>query len=123
MLLNNFFFIDDYTQLENSIEATIHVDAQHPILKGHFPEQAVVPGVCMIEMIKEVIHHVTGMKLVLTQSAVIKFLIPFTPPEPTRAVFNIRYHSQDRRQWMIDADLKADAVLFFKFKGEYAITE
>ncbi|MBK7691597.1 MAG: hypothetical protein IPJ31_10925 [Bacteroidetes bacterium] len=47
-----FFHINHLSNEENKIIADITINANHAILKGHFPGHPVVPSVCMMEMIK-----------------------------------------------------------------------
>lgn len=79
MLYNNFFSV---THLENNgekITASVNINGDHQILQGHFPENPVVPGVCLIQMIKEIVEKVHSTSLVITQSDEIKFLNMITP--------------------------------------------
>ena len=45
-----FIFVRDANILsEIEISGTAYWDESHPILKGHFPRQPVVPGICQVE--------------------------------------------------------------------------
>ena len=60
MLLNDFFTINDKVSSETEIWAELYINATHKIFEGHFPNQPVVPGVCMMQMIKEILEQVIG---------------------------------------------------------------
>ncbi len=121
MLLNNFFYIDRCTHDAGQITASIRIEAGHAILKGHFPQQAVVPGVCMMEMLKEVLQQVLGNKLMLVDSPVIKFLNMFTPQMTHTAIFTINYQAMESDMYRVQADLHHDSVIFLKCKGNYSV--
>lgn len=117
MLLNNFFFIDELKQEEQKIIAAIHINADHAILKGHFPQQAVVPGVCVLEMMKEVLQIALSKKMKMTESVMIKLLTIFSPPTNTKAQFELDYKIGIENQFHVQAVLRDESTVFFKFKG------
>ena len=91
MILNNLFLLDKLDLQENKLEALVHIDEQHEILRGHFPQQPVVPGVSMIELVKELLEQGLQCKLMMQQSSVIKFLTMFAPPHFTQANCQIQF--------------------------------
>jgi 3-hydroxyacyl-[acyl-carrier-protein] dehydratase len=119
MLLNNFFYINELSQSEQGIRAAIQINADHDILKGHFPQQPVVPGVCVLEMLKEVLQLALTRKLMMTESVMIKFLTIFTPERQTGAVFEIDHKMTDDKGWQVSATLKHEDITFLKFKGVF----
>ncbi|HOZ51631.1 MAG TPA: hypothetical protein PLU17_07235 [Chitinophagaceae bacterium] len=119
MLLNNFFYIDQVIADESSIKADIRVNRNHPILVGHFPEQPIVPGVCMLEMLKEVIQFNYNKKYQLESASMIKFLTMFAPPQFTSASFNIQINPFESNKLQVNASLNSDDTIFLKFKGVF----
>lgn len=119
MLLNNFFYIDQVIADESSIKADIRVNSNHPILMGHFPEQPIVPGVCMLEMLKEVIQFNNNKKYQLESASMIKFLTMFAPPQFTSATFNIQINPFESNKLQVNASLNSDDTIFLKFKGVF----
>lgn len=119
MLLNNFFYIDSSLVNANHITAGVHINTEHEILKGHFPGQAVVPGVCVIEMLKEILQDTFQKNYLLTESSQVKFLVMFTPPAYTSGHFEIDYKVSESNNLIVDALLKHGEIIFFKFKGLY----
>ena len=117
MLLNNFFTITAIQKTEQQITTSIAINCDHEILKGHFPQQAVVPGVCMVEMLKEVLQENLNQKLRMKSSSMIKFLTMFTPPEISTANFIITIKTVEENQFQIDANLSLEEKIFMKFKG------
>ena len=55
------------------------VDPKHKIFEGHFPGQPVVPGVCLIQSLKEIIEESEGRKFQLESASNIKFLAVIDP--------------------------------------------
>jgi 3-hydroxymyristoyl/3-hydroxydecanoyl-(acyl carrier protein) dehydratase len=59
------------------------VDAAHPSLPGHFPGNAIVPGVVLLEHVVEAIERVHG-PLATLRLPQVKFLRPLLPGEVAR---------------------------------------
>jgi len=74
MLLDTFFKIVNTSKEEEKTTVKVELDKDHKIYEGHFPGNPVVPGVCLIQMIKEVIEVQQQQKLRLTTADEIKFL-------------------------------------------------
>ena len=121
MLLNNFFYIDYLSHLENNIQADIRIQQDHEIFKGHFPQQPIVPGVCVMEMMKEVLQEALTKKLMLTNSAFTKFLAILSPKETTIAQLVIDYTLLDDQKISVNATLKHASTIYFKFKGQFTV--
>ena len=49
ILLNDFFTINDTVTSETEIWAELHINSNHKIFEGHFPNQPVVPVVCIMQ--------------------------------------------------------------------------
>ena len=53
MLLNDFFIIDDWQPGNGLARAILRINWGHPIFEGHFPGRPVVPGACLLQIVKE----------------------------------------------------------------------
>lgn len=74
MLLDTFFKILSTSQEEEKYIVNIELVKDHKIYEGHFPDNPVVPGVCLIQMIRESVELKQGRKLRLVAADEIKFL-------------------------------------------------
>ncbi len=79
MLINDFCTCHDSVHGDNEISCRIVFNGEHAIFKGHFPGQPVVPGVCMIEIVKELLQNQAGNRLMLHEARNVKFLQFVTP--------------------------------------------
>ena len=52
---NDLFSIEKVTHEDGAIKATLGINSDSEILKGHFPGHPVVPGACMLQITKEVL--------------------------------------------------------------------
>lgn len=81
-LLNDFYTIQQLSAGEGgSHTVVILLNAQHDIFKGHFPGNPVTPGVCMMQIIKEITQQITGEKLMMKQATNVKFMALINPEE------------------------------------------
>ncbi|MCK9616566.1 MAG: hypothetical protein M0R21_01885 [Lentimicrobiaceae bacterium] len=94
MLLNSFFTIAETISNNthpDSFSVFATLNPSHPVFKGHFPGNPVVPGVCLIEMAKEIFAQTMGQNLVLQQAANIKFLAVVNPEVHPFLKFNLNF--------------------------------
>jgi 3-hydroxyacyl-[acyl-carrier-protein] dehydratase len=85
MLLKDFYKI---ISLENTADskykAVILINEKHDIFKGHFPGNPIMPGVCMMQIIKELTEKITKSSLFMHSVSNVKFMAlinPFNTPE------------------------------------------
>lgn len=79
MLIEGLYKITAIETTDTGIFAKIHLNKEHEIFKGHFPGNPVMPGVCMIQIIKELTEAATGKALFLSVSSNIKFMAIINP--------------------------------------------
>ncbi|MCX2678348.1 3-hydroxyacyl-ACP dehydratase [Galbibacter sp. EGI 63066] len=79
MLLKNFYKINTLEVDEKKVISTITINKDHEVFKGHFPGNPVTPGVCMIQIIKELMEKVLEKELFMESSSNIKFMAIINP--------------------------------------------
>jgi 3-hydroxyacyl-[acyl-carrier-protein] dehydratase len=84
-ILTDFYTLETQEKTENgSFIANIKLNQAHDIFNGHFPGNPVTPGVCMMQIVKELTEEFTGKKLFLKSASNVKFMAiinPFETPE------------------------------------------
>ena len=122
MLLNDFFTINDTESSASEIWAELVIKPDHKIFDGHFPNQPVVPGVCMMQMIKEIIELVLGKATNLVHAAEMKFMAVINPQENNLIQATIKYAADESGVINIQASLYKDELVHFKFKGQLQVS-
>lgn len=79
MLIEGLYTVVGVEKTTDGITAKVHLNKNHDIFKGHFPGNPVMPGVCMIQIIKELTEEATEKNLFLTVSSNIKFMAIINP--------------------------------------------
>lgn len=103
----------------NTIKADITLDPLHPIFEGHFPDNPILPGVCMVQMVKAAVRAHTHKKLRLAQGQDLKFLSVLSPLEATTIQLEFELKSDTENRSRVIARLLNNNEAFFKFKGVF----
>jgi 3-hydroxyacyl-[acyl-carrier-protein] dehydratase len=120
MLVNDFFTISKLEKEGFEIKAELVIKANHKIFEGHFPGHPVVPGVCMMQMIKEIIEKVIGEKTNLVRAGEMKFLAIINPKENNMIRATLKYNIEENGNMAVSATLFKESLIHFKFKGLFA---
>ena len=124
MLLGNFYDIQSFTGSDpegspQQFTVVTLLNANHPIYRGHFPGNPVVPGVCQIQMVKELVEKTGNHSLKLVESDNIKFLSMINPNLTPRLEFRILIKPIADRQISATVSIVSDLTVFLKFKGKF----
>jgi 3-hydroxyacyl-[acyl-carrier-protein] dehydratase len=117
MLQGNFFTIQFIQASPNAINARLEINPSHPIFQGHFPGIPVVPGVCMIQMLKEILESVIGQTTRLVKSDQIKFLSVLDPNLNKIIQAELKYGLGQGGEIQAAGSLLNNETVFLKFKG------
>ncbi len=82
-LLNDLYSIISRTSGEGGCDFTIALNPQHFIYKAHFPGEPITPGVCIMQIAKELLEEAVSQQLTLSCVKNIKFLRIISPSEIT----------------------------------------
>ncbi len=116
MLLNDFYKIEYIQREPNSVSCKIAFNNEHDIFKGHFPGQPVVPGVCMMQMVKELLEAQTDQPVWMRTAGLVKFLQLITPD--VQPLVNISWRQNDNG-YNVNASFSNDTADLFKLKGDF----
>ena len=122
MLMDKLYTLEQFESSENILTATIAINAGHKIFEGHFPGQPVLPGVCQLQIVKELLEKAVDKKLFLSEAIQCKFLQMVDPTVTTKVEVVIDYTSPG---YHLDCDaiLKSTEAVFLKMKGRFTIVD
>ena len=66
---------------------SIQLNAEHPIYKGHFPEQPITPGACLMQITEELLSLAKGKRMQIREVSNLKFVALHTPDKPIEVAF------------------------------------
>ena len=121
MLLDNLFSIMRSEQIEQKHLFEIELDSKHPIFEGHFPDVPVLPGVTMMQMVKELLEYSMGNKLQIQKMGNMKFLQMIKPQETEMLDIEIDIIEDSEEYLKIKALITDKGVVCFKAQGQLSI--
>ena len=119
MLKDDLFTIKALEQTEEKYKATVVIDTAHPIFKGHFPGQPVLPGVCTVEILKALIAEIRQEKYRLAEAGTIKFLSLVDPTQNNEMMFDIDLADRDDHLQVSATATLIEGPVAFKLKGKF----
>lgn len=118
MLKDSLYFINNNVAENNSIETIVSLDADHAIFKGHFPGNPVLPGACMLQMVKELLETSLQIQLQLIKADEIKFLAVIQPTQE-ELQFSIQHQYTEDAALKVNAKITKNNTLCFKMRGSF----
>lgn len=121
MLQGDFYNILSLNKEESgTVSATLRFNREHPIFRGHFPGLPIVPGVCMMQLVKELLEDAVDRRLSLLSAANLKFLSLINPVERPQVDVSIRFTAAEDDTWSAEATISAEGMPYFKLvKARY----
>ena len=120
MLLGDFFTISETKNLDNnSYKITLHLNRKHHIFEGHFPGNPIVPGVCLTQMVKEILESILKRSFNMVKADNIKFTA-IVNPEITPAL-----EAKLSLKFLVNEEIQAELsfylgeTTYYKFKGSF----
>jgi len=95
ILIEGLYKTEEISNSDSVITAKIKLNPAHEIFKGHFPGNPILPGVCMMQIIKELTEEVIQKELVMQTSTNIKFMAKINPETHPNLLLNISYAVED----------------------------
>src|ERR1700743_1596414 len=103
---------------DNTIHAVIEIDEHNEIFKGHFPDHPVLPGACMVQMVKEIFELEMDSTYRLQKADNLIFLTLLDPQKGQILPLKINY-IPDETGIRTTATLTAGDQFIFKFQGVF----
>jgi 3-hydroxyacyl-[acyl-carrier-protein] dehydratase len=120
MILKNFYEIinKEKSKDEDIFTIEIEINKDHPIFEGHFPNNPVMPGVCMMQIIKEFTEEIVGSKLFMEKCSNVKFMAVINPN--INSILNLRIEVLNvDSKVLVKNTTKFDETLALKLTAQY----
>ena len=118
MLMNKLYIEKSFQINENEIIAQVCVDKNHSIFDGHFPEQPVLPGVCMMQLVKDLVEKAMSKKITMLEVIYCKFLNMLDPSKNN--IVDIFISIKENESLLhVTAQLKSSEMVLLKMDAIY----
>lgn len=123
MLQNDLYTVEQLIREGNKLTVLIRVNPLHDIFKGHFPGNPILPGVCIIQILKDILAIHLGEMVVLIKIDIIKFLSFINPEINSKIKFDVDINVMENDIVLCNACLFFESVVFCRFKGSFRIRQ
>ena len=121
MLKDSLYILHDCATKEGIITATISINADHDVFIGHFPGRPILPGVCSLQIVKEILEGSLGQSLSLDNASNLKFLEIIDPNVIGKLTVNISYDDKEGLL-IVKSTIIDEKKSYYKFIGTYLRT-
>jgi len=106
----------------NRITAIIRLNPDHEIFSGHYPGNPVLPGVCIIQILKELLSYHSGGDLVFKNLDSAKYYSAINPVQNSLLNFSIELGETDCYGTAFKAGIYFESVVYCRVRGSYTVS-
>lgn len=118
MLKDSLYQVLSVTKADNAINAVIELLPDNEIFRGHFPGQPVLPGACMLQIVKEVLEDQLQLSCRLQKADNLKFLAQVDPQLNRTLYLDLNYTTEDIAT-RVNATLNTNEQPAFKLQATF----
>jgi len=121
MILENFYSIESKTVIEEnkSYSYDILINNKHIIFEGHFPDNPIMPGVCMMQITKEITEELTNNTLFMRKCSNVKFTAIINPEINKNLNLQIAISTEENGDIKVKNITKFDETIALKLTAYY----
>jgi 3-hydroxyacyl-[acyl-carrier-protein] dehydratase len=121
MLLNNLYTtrLMEIAPDGSAVRSEVTLNSSHPIFEGHFPGNPILPGVCTVQIIKELLELSIRKPLKMVRAGSIKYLGFVNPAEMPLLEFRFQLNHADDGTISCSAVVSAHDKAVCSFKGTF----
>lgn len=123
MLLQDFYKVDKIDAIsEGKYLATITLNKDHDIFKGHFPGNPVTPGVCMMQIIKELTENILNVSLTMVSTTNVKFMAIINPEVNSNLTLDLEISENEANEIKVKNTTSFEDTIALKLSNTYKRT-
>jgi 3-hydroxyacyl-[acyl-carrier-protein] dehydratase len=120
-LSGNLYRIEEIIKQANLVKARVLLNSSHEVFRGHFPGNPILPGVFIIQILKDIAGNVSGKKLLLSKADSIKFLSFIKPESNDTLIFETTLSDTKDNIINFNCSVSSESTVFCRIKGELSI--
>jgi len=98
---------------------SVILNSDHPLYKGHFPQQPIVPGVLMVALVKDLLENILAQKLLLVNARNIKYINMLIPDGEMIITINTQIDQSNSESVRVSGSISHLDKVFCKYKLEF----
>lgn len=118
ILENLYSIVETAIDSDSSVEFTVRLNADNVIFKAHFPNEPILPGACITQMVLELYEHWTHHDADIRKIGNLKFLSAISPSEVTELKVRIEQTDANSQQAHIKASITHGDICHAKMSVE-----
>ncbi len=95
------------------------LNREHDIFSGHFPGNPILPGVCQVEIVRELTGVILGRELLLSQASQVKYLNLVNPVSNPDLNVTLKLSDSGDEGIEVSAEINSSTVVFMKMRGRF----
>ena len=120
MLLKDFYTVEKVENVqEGKYKAVVVLNNQHAVFQGHFPGNPVMPGVCMMQIIKELSQQIVGSSLFMKSASNVKFMAIINPDKNARLELDLEISGDLESEIKVKNTTTFDQTVALKLTNTY----
>lgn len=101
------------------LSVSIVIKRDHPVFNGHFPGNPVLPGVCTLQIVGELLSKHLNRKCMLVKGENIKFMSLVIPAENTILIYRMSFSITEEKILSVKCLVTGNEMEVLKMKGSY----
>ncbi len=114
MFQDDLFSIISEDISDSKADFTVRLNRRHPIYSGHFPDDAITPGVCVVQVAVDLFSHLMRDEYRLARARNVKFLQIIRPDEHPEIQYRMAWEPSDDGTYAVKAVVDGGDRVFSK---------
>ena len=104
----------------DTVAFEVRIHKEWPIYKAHFPGHPITPGVCIVQMIQELLGVHLGRKVSLRKAKNVRYLAIISPEEVSQLSISFpKIEEQEDGSLKVQAQVASGETLFTKLSATF----
>lgn len=114
MFKDSLFSILSEEKSDSQATLRIRLNANHPIYTGHFPGDAITPGVCIVQIAVDLFSHLQGNDYRLVAAKNVKFINIIKPNEHPEVNYQLNWDKNEAGDYTLKGVVAYEDKTFTK---------
>ena len=120
-LQDNLYTILSQQEEEGLATFQLRIHPEWSIYKAHFPGHPITPGVCIVQMVQELLQRVLNRPVTLRKAKNVKYLAIITPDEVSELTVSFtKLEEQEDGSLKVQAQVTGSETIYTKLSATFA---